>query len=479
MKWLNTKSPFQFAALLLSAATLGLASQSASALTAAGTQISNTASIAYSIGGTPQTPIPSSPTGNTSSGGAGSPTTFLVDRKVTFSLTSNNATALGVTPGQPGIPASGVTSTSPNTALSFTLTNLGNSSETFALTPTAVGTTFIPTGFVMYTAASGVTTFNPAAPGTAVSSVPNLAAGSAVVVFVVPNIPNTGTGPVGTGGTLLNGNQALISLQAQAQVASNLASSVLGALTVGANEATTVVPAGGNSYTAAGVAGPNVNSVDVVLAEIDNAATAAIATPAVSVAPGLAANGANNGIVVATGLYKIQSAAIVVTKLMSPVCDPVNGNTNPLNIPGAAVQWAITIYNPTTDANGIAVTTDAMLTTTTDNAANTTPLTFDLNKITGLTAAACVSGGAGFATGSGLGYTLATTAPAAGAAPTVAVAAGAVTTGASTMSIDLTKVLTAGLATPVVAPPAGTTPRPAGGLVPGEYLTLYFNSFIQ
>ena len=112
MKYINkTGSPPRLAALLFGAALLGLVSQSAMAAnnyTPAGTTISNTATVNYSVGSTAQTPITSSAT------------TFKVDNKVnvTVAKTSDNSS---VNPG------------TSKQAVAFTVTNNGNAPQRFAL----------------------------------------------------------------------------------------------------------------------------------------------------------------------------------------------------------------------------------------------------------------------------------------------------------------------------------------------------------
>lgn len=473
MKWLKTTSSSKFAALLVSATVLGFASQSASALTPAGTSIANTASLTYSIGGAAQTPIPSSPTGNNAQGGAGTPTSFVVDRKVDFTVTGG--AVVGVQPGQPGLPVAPSTAT---TAMAFTVSNTGNGPQSFNLTPASVaGNTFTPGTFSMYVLPVG-TPFNPAAPGTAVTKITDLAAGGSQVVYVVANIPNVNTAAAPASTTLLNGNQALVTLSVQATVPTAFATATLLA---GSPEVGTVVPVGGNA-----TGGANVATVDVVLADVAQSGVAAVTTPTVAATPAAGADAARNGVVVAVGTYKIQSAAVLISKLSSPVCDPVNGNTNPMNIPGTAIQWAITLYNPTVDANGIAVTTNATLTAVTDPLDVNT--LFDPNKVAGQAAGSAGTlcsgtGSVNLATAAaGVGYTLSKTAPVAGAAPAVAAPAGSVTaaapvagTNGGTVTVNPALILTT-----ATASATGTGTRTtAGDLIPGEYLTLYFNSIVQ
>ena len=95
-------------------ATALLIGQQALALgTDAGTQVSNQATVSYSVGGLGQTPIESDPLGN-SIPGAGNPTTFLVDRRVSFTLVPTDGVHTPVAPGGADFFAA------------YTLTNTGN-----------------------------------------------------------------------------------------------------------------------------------------------------------------------------------------------------------------------------------------------------------------------------------------------------------------------------------------------------------------
>jgi len=87
---------------------------------AAGSNILNTVVINYTIEGTIQTPIESSPTGNIKPGiGNGTATSFLVDRKIDLSVTGvSNA---NVTPGDT------------QSVITFILLNEGNDTQEFAL----------------------------------------------------------------------------------------------------------------------------------------------------------------------------------------------------------------------------------------------------------------------------------------------------------------------------------------------------------
>ena len=149
-------------------------------------------------------------------------------------------------------------------------------------------------------------------------------------------------------------------------------------------------------------------------------------------------------------------------KTSATVCDPVNGKTNPKSIPGAAVQYALTIAN--TGAGS------ATLTTLTDSLPSN--LTFDTKLNSGAAPASnCVAGNTvnslsatGFAMHSGTGTGPGVTPP--------GVASDAGTAGASVSGQTVT-VNFATLATSSVTAPAAAT------LAAGSYITVYFNAFVN
>ena len=86
----------------LAVVALGLIGATPSAFAAGtdfGTDITNTASVNYSVSGVPQTAINSSPTGNSTPGTAGVPTTFKVDKKIIFVAEETNNAATVTSPG--------------------------------------------------------------------------------------------------------------------------------------------------------------------------------------------------------------------------------------------------------------------------------------------------------------------------------------------------------------------------------------------
>jgi len=273
---------------LLSVAIVSAMSGSAFAAgTAAGTDIDNTASISYSVGGTAQTEIESSEGGNSTPGvGNGTATTFKVDKKIDLLVTAGSGT--NVVPNTSGAP----------TALAFTLKNEGNSTESFNLTPTQVASGGIDTFNT-----SGCTVTSPALPV-------SLAADASTPVTVQCTIP-------ASGGAVVDGAQSYVDLMA--------AESTGLTETVGADTAATV---------------------DVVFADDTGTGT-----------DGADRNAKHS----ATNIYTIDTADISVMKTSAVLSDPLNAGTNPKRIPGAEIEYTITVSNAGTGATASAVTiTDAV-----------------------------------------------------------------------------------------------------------------------
>lgn len=411
MKRTHLSKTSKLAALLAGATMFGLVTQSALAAgTASGTSIANLATLSYTVGGVTQTPIGSSATGNTV--GAGTATTFLVDNKVNVTVTEGNTTFTTVVPGQ----LAAVTT--------FTVTNAGNTAQDFALTAadvaaaqTLFGLTdnFVVTNIKVFVDANANGTYEPATD--TATFIDELAANGTKTVFVVSDIPVA----------QVNNDAALVSLTATTHDAG---AAGLGALTV--------------DLLVANTAG-----VDVVFAD------AAGSDEVV-----------RDGKHSARDAYKVVSAIISVAKTATPICDPFNGATNPKNIPGAAVQYAITIAN-----TGAA---DATLSQVTDglNAA----LAFDTALISGAgatPATTCTSAGGTSLSASGFGAV-------AGTGATTYVAPGlatqAVTAGASVAGAPGAQTVTINYGT--LASPA-TAALVGGVLKAGDFVTVYFNTFVQ
>lgn len=516
MKLFKT-SPSKIATLIASVAFLGLASQNAAALTPSGTPIDNTASLTYVVGTATQPAVASSPFGNTTPGTAGTPTSFLVDNKVDFTLTA--VTPASVTANQVGNPLLvGTQNAGSGTILTYQLANNGNTAQGFNLAATNVATgiaaptgtadIFNPTGFVTYVvldAVPGTATavFDPAVALPA-SAIATLAPGQTATVFVFSTIPAVTATAAGalTTTVLANANQALVTLTATVlasgapgfnQVTNAATPAAVGSVAptvaaTGAVVAGVATPATTAQIVAAPAAvgtplaqtvttaaqnatgGTAVGAVDVVFAEVANTALG-VTTLAGN---GTASTLLNNGAAAANNVYTVNSAVLSVQKVSSVICDPAVGGASatvfPSNIPGAAVQWAITIKNLAIDpVTGAALTTAANLSSAT---ALTDPLNintlFDPNLVTVTTAAspaACLSGTTGAAPAVGVATQLTSAAGVAGvltAAPAGAVTLGAATpTSSATVNVGFANIL------------------PLGMLAAGESITVFFNVFVK
>lgn len=277
--------PANLRRVLLAAATVAAGAwQTAGAVgTAANTSIANQATVSYSVGGNAQTPIPSSPTGNSTPGG-GAPTSFVVDNRIDLTVTELSGGNTPVTPGQL------------NQVTAFTVTNTGNGSQGYQLTPTNLtgGAVFGNTdnadvaNLRVFVDSNANGTYD-AGTDTA-TAIDTLAADANVVVFIVADIPVAAA----------NGQFANVQLAARAAVpgtaGATLATETAGADTPGA--------------------------VDTVFGDAARDATE-----------------------VAADQYAISSAALTVAKTSAVVQDPHNGATNPKAIPGAFVEYAIAISN--------------------------------------------------------------------------------------------------------------------------------------
>lgn len=402
MKYIKTSISSKLVALLAGAALFGLISQSALALTASGTVISNSATLGYTVGGVAQTAITSAAA------------SFTVDKKVDLSVVAVDVAAVAVNPGQAGA------------VTTFTVTNLGNDVQDFSLAAANVAAgqalftktdNFDTTGISVFVENGLAVGYQSSGPNQDTSTyIDELAPGASKTVYVLASIPLA----------QVNGDAALVSLKATALVGGG----------VGVQGAALVATVGANTAGVDTVFADAAGSDDIV----------------------------RNADYSARDAYFVSSAILSVSKTATLICDPANGNSNPKNIPGAAVQYAITITNAAT------ATTSATLSQVTD--ALNASLVFDPKLNSGaLPATNCVSGNVantlsatGFGAVSGTGTTTTTY-----AAP--GLAGQAVTAGASVAGQNVT-INFSTLASP--------TYGLVGGVLPvNSFVTVYFNAFVQ
>jgi hypothetical protein len=342
---------------IATACVLGLAGLSAStssfaAGTAAGTSITNKAILSFSVGGVSQTGIESSPTGNTVPGvGAGTNTTFVVDRKVSLLVATVDTAPVTVAPG------------TTQRVTRYTVTNTGNATQDFILSTAdlATGTAITLGGAFTDNFALGATcairvdsSANNGVYDASVDTatyIDELAADQVKSVFVLCDIP----------AGQLNSDVAVVSLTAQAAQSGTVGT--LGAVQTedtGADVAATVQTVFGD------IAG----SDDI----------------------------ARDGKHSSRSAYRVISAVLSVQKTEAVVCDPFNGNTNAKHIPGAIVKYAITVSNAGTA--GASATLGSIADTLNTN------LAFDANFVLGNTVANCNSATGAATNAAGRGFRL-------------------------------------------------------------------------
>ncbi|WP_339825687.1 hypothetical protein [uncultured Parasphingorhabdus sp.] len=262
--------------------------------TDAGTSITNNVSVAFNVGGTAQTAVTTSDT-------------FVVDRKVNLVVAKSDAVNTIVAPGQT------------QQAVTYTVSNQTNDTIDVLLTSEQLGgDNFNTTGTTTYYRDNGDGIFNAA--DTLITYIDNLAEDTSVTIHAVANIP---TGVV-------TGNLANVALigQAAAHGGSGLPATGAGVKgTAFANNSTAV---------------DDPTLVQNVFADGAGTSTGDVA---------------GNGYHSATDTYQIAAANISVFKSSRVVSDPL-GSTNPKAIPGAVIEYCISVANGagSATATGIAIT---------------------------------------------------------------------------------------------------------------------------
>jgi len=264
-------------ALAIAALALGAADVVQAAGTLAGTNISNVATVNYTVGAVAQPAL----TANAD---------FVVDRRIDMTLTPVPVALVSVTPGTAG------------NLIAFTLTNTSNAALDFstAVANRANGTAdpyggATPDGFDS-TNASFADNNNSSAyeSGTDTSAiVTNLAPDTARLVFVVSSIP----------GGQASGTVAVVTLTATATELGGAALSQSAGADVAATVQTVFADGAGD--------------------------TDAVRDAAFSDSSG----------------FLVQGATVTVTKTEAVLSDPINGGTNPKHIPGAIVEYTVTVAN--------------------------------------------------------------------------------------------------------------------------------------
>lgn len=274
------------------AGVLLLSQHALAAGTDAGTTVANQAQVDYDVGGAPQTFILSDPSGNSVPGAAsGALTTdFVVDNRVDFTLVESGLlTHTEVTPGET------------DAFIQFTLTNTGNATQDWRLVFTnltsadpdvdGLGDTDVDMSNIRIFVdndADGLEI------GTDLDFVDELPEDGSVDIYIVADAAVT----------LVNGDIANMDIEAITADSGG----------VGALGADTVDDAG--SADTAGI--------DVVFAE-----------------GGALGDGRLN----AQDGFTVSSASLTITKTSTLISDPFNNTTNPKAIPGAVIEYVVTVAN--------------------------------------------------------------------------------------------------------------------------------------
>lgn len=254
--------------------------------TVAGTDVTNTATISYEVGGVTQTATVTPGTN-----------TFKVDRKVNLTVAEVGNVTTSVAPGSTGTATTNVTS--------FTVTNNSNDTLDFLLAASqglaAHGGTdnFDVTNMRVYVDTNNNGVLDAAEMTATNNYVDELAPDAAKTVFIVADVPNA----------LANGSVSGVNLQATAA-------------------------AGGTANTAGAAltqtTGANTAAVDTVFADLAGTATGDIA---------------RDGKHSARDDYTVAAATLAVAKYSRVISDPFNLATNPKAIPGATIEYCIAVTN--------------------------------------------------------------------------------------------------------------------------------------
>ena len=275
-------------ALALGLLALGAARNAQAANTAAGTDITNIATINFEVSGIPQPPQDS----NT--------VTFKVDRKVNLTVSRTDVSIVQVTPGQTAAVLTFSVKNEGNDTFDYTLQAIAEATGTADPFGGANNDNFDGTGVAVYVETAGGAGYQAASDTD--TSISSLAAEGIKTVYVVVNIPNS----------QVNNDVAVYALKAAATGVTETA----GADTPG--------------------------TVDTVFA--DAAGTD---------------DGARDAAHSARNAFKVKTAVLTVAKSSLVISDPMNGSTNPKAIPGAVVEYTVTVSNAagaTATASNIALT---------------------------------------------------------------------------------------------------------------------------
>lgn len=314
------------AALLLLAAYAGAAHAGG---TQAGTTITNSATLNYTVGGTAQNSICSSQSGNSNNlNCAANATTFTVDNKIDLLVQTTDTAPVPAVPG-------GTSSTT------FIVKNQGNYTQDFELAATSnfSGTSAILNGTTYNDSVDPTSCTVTDTAGTAIPSsrIANLGIDQQVTVKVSCTFP-----ALNGSNTFLLTDIAVVGLKATARAA------------------------GGGALTASTTNNQN-GTADILFADGKGIYND---------------DGLRDASYTDRSAFKMKPAVLTVAKTVATLCDPTTGDTSggnsPRNIPGAIIRYTITVSNA---ANASTATLGAITDALNAN------LTFDPNMVNGANAA--------------------------------------------------------------------------------------------
>jgi len=299
----------------LAVVALGLIGAAPSVFAAGGdtnysTPITNTASVNYSVSGVPQTVINSSPTGNSTPGaGAGTATSFLVDKRIMFIAEETDGAATVTSPGLTQV------------VTTFRVTNTSNGAQDFRI---AADNTQPPAIIFGRTDSFDMSNFtlhiSSAACSTATMATPTFA-GEAATTFI---------------GALAEDTCRYVFVRSDTPVSPTAANGLASTIRL-VTTATTTGSLGVTAETQTAAA-DNAAVVDVVFAETGTAN----------------GNVANNGISLAFDQYFV--GTLTVTKTAAVISDGFSAAGQAKAIPGAIVEYTISVQNNGLVTSGAALT---------------------------------------------------------------------------------------------------------------------------
>lgn len=270
--------------------------------TAANSSISNTATVNYSVGGVAQSAVTSAAD------------TFTVDRKIDLVVTTQDASAVSVSPGQT------------NAVTRFLVTNNSNATIDFLLAGTqqAGGAAkftgndnFNATNVRVFVETNGTPGWQ--AGDTQATSLAAVASGDAVTVYIVSDMP-------------------------LGQVNGDIATMILTATAASGVTATT------------GYAGTGGTAIAQTPVGTVNGKTTMETVFADAQAEAATGDGLRDGRHAARSDYRVAGALLTINKYSRVVSDPFSGAASPRAIPGAVVEYCIVVANAAGGATADGVT---------------------------------------------------------------------------------------------------------------------------